>query len=128
MAGVLSSGTTELKNCACEPEIISLAKFLNSCGARIQGAGTSTIAIKGRASIDGSEYKTIPDRIEAGSFAILAAALGSSIKITDCNPDHLEVPIDVLKKIGVGIFITKNSNVKFCPKPLSALYVSSCFY
>ena len=109
MAGVLSSGTTELKNCACEPEIISLAKFLNSCGARIQGAGTSTIAIKGRASIDGSEYKTIPDRIEAGSFAILAAALGSSIKITDCNPDHLEVPIDVLKKIGVGIFITKNS-------------------
>src|SRR3989344_4956267 len=79
MAGVLSSGTTELKNCACEPEIISLAKFLNSCGARIQGAGTSTIAIKGRASIDGSEYKTIPDRIEAR------------------------------KKIGVGIFKKKNS-------------------
>lgn len=109
MAGVLAKGTTVLKNCACEPEIESLAIFLNNCGADIRGAGTHTITIRGVSSINGGTYQIIPDRIEAGSFAILAAVLGRKVKIKNCNPEHLDSLINLLKKSGTDIGTTKNS-------------------
>ena len=107
MAAVLAEGTTVLKNCAMEPEIVSVAEYLNMCGAEITGAGTPTITIKGRAgkllSSGGKVYITPPDRIEAGSFLLLGALLAEKMVIKDCNPLHLEVLIHMLKNSGVPI-------------------------
>ena len=105
MAAVLAKGKTVLKNVALEPEIEALADFLNQCGARIQGAGTTTIEIMGtpllRAS--GKVYKTPPDRIEAGSFLILGALAAKDLRITGCEPSHVEALIDVLELAGVNV-------------------------
>ncbi len=109
MAASLAEGETLLKNCACEPEIISLADFLNSCGAKIEGAGTPYVRIQGVKKLNGGTYQTIPDRIEAGSFAILAAATGSNIKITDCYPDHLDSLWSLFDKAGIKFKLNKNS-------------------
>ncbi len=109
MTAVLAKGTTILKNCACEPEIESLADFLNLCGTKIKGAGTHTIIVNGISSLKGGTCKVIPDRIEAGSFALLAAASGSSIKIKNCNPSHLDSLISLLKKSGVNLKTSSSS-------------------
>ena len=109
MASSLAKGKTILKNCACEPEIESLANFLNSCGAKIRGAGTPFITIEGVGKLKGGEYKTIPDRIEAGTFAILAAATKSNILIKNCEPEHLDSLWNTLKSAGVKLKISKNS-------------------
>lgn len=101
IAATLAKGKTVLKNSAMEPEIVSLAEFLNSCGAKIKGAGTSTIEIEGVEKLSKGSYQTIPDRIETGTFAILAAVTKSRIKIINCNPEHLDVFWAILKKIGV---------------------------
>ena len=102
MLGVMAQGRTVLKNAAQEPEIQSLAEFLNKCGAKIKGAGTSTIIIDGVKEIRSGIYETMPDRIEAGSFAILAAAANSNVKIKKMNPAHLEVLWQIFKEIGVN--------------------------
>ena len=110
MTACLVQGETTLKNCAMEPEIVSLAEYLNSCGAKITGAGTPTIKIKGIKRLRGGEYKIIPDRIEAGTFAILAAASNSGeVLIKNCNPTHLELLWTLFDKIGVNYILTKNS-------------------
>lgn len=101
MTAVLAEGTTTLKNCALEPEIKALADYLNVQGAQISGAGTSTIVIEGVKEIKAGEFTVIPDRIETGTFAIMAAAVKSEITITKCRPDHLEVILSIFKKIGV---------------------------
>lgn len=102
MTAVLASGTTILKNCAMEPEIGALADFLNGCGAKIKGAGTPTIMIEGVKELKGGTFNIIPDRIEAGTFAIMAAATRSKLKITNCNPGHLEILLSMFKKQGIG--------------------------
>lgn len=109
MVASLAKGKTVLKNCACEPEIESLVNFLNSCGAKIQGAGTSFITIEGVESLNSGEYKTMSDRIEAGTFAILAAATKSNILIKNCEPEHLDSLWNVLRNIGVNLKISKDS-------------------
>lgn len=111
LASVLAKGKTILKNCALEPEIKDIADFLNSCGAKIKGAGTSTIEITGTSLLKAGKkvYKTLPDRIEAGSFLILGALAGSDLEITDCNPEHIRALINVLKDSGVPITEKKNS-------------------
>lgn len=101
MLGVMAEGRTILRNAAQEPEIESLAEFLNKCGAKIRGAGTSNIIIDGVKEIKSGTYITIPDRIETGSFAILAAATKSHIKITKCNPAHLEAMWRFFYEMGV---------------------------
>lgn len=109
MAASLADGVTILKNCACEPEVVSLADFLNSCGANISGAGTPEIVIKGVKKIGGGNHITIPDRIEAGSFVILAAATQSNIKIENCNPNHLDSLLSLFEKAGINFKTNKNS-------------------
>lgn len=102
MTACLAQGVTILKNCAMEPEIPALAEFLNKAGASIEGAGTSTIKIKGVKKLAGGEYKIIPDRIEAGTFAILAAASNSGkFLIKNCQPAHLEALWAQFDKIGI---------------------------
>lgn len=101
MTACLISGTTILQNCAMEPEIEALADYLNSQGAKISGAGTPTIKIEGVSELKAGTFDIIPDRIETGSFALMAAATGSEIKITKCNPDHIAILLTIFDKIGV---------------------------
>ncbi len=111
MTAVLAQGRTILRNAACEPEISSLARFLNKCGAKIKGAGTPFIEIigtNGRLLKPVSSFKVIPDRIEAGSFLILGALLADPLLIKNCQPEHLSVLIAVLKETGAQIEIGKN--------------------
>ncbi len=103
------SGITTLKNCAMEPEIPHLAEFLNACGAKISGAGTSTITIEGVEKLSGAIYITPPDRIEAGTFAILGAATQSEITVTDIEPKDLEIVWELLRKANVQFTLGENS-------------------
>lgn len=110
MAAVLAEGMTVVKNAALEPEIEYLAQYLNACGAKIAGAGTPTITIKGGGLLrsKGKAYVTMPDRIEAGSFLVLAALAGKDVTVSKCNPEHLEAVTDALTRSGVHIEVGKN--------------------
>ena len=124
MAALLAHGTTILKNCAMEPEIVDLAHYLISCGAHIEGVGSPTIVITGRGhtpervadninaknllSTKGKSYRTVPDRIEAGSFLLLGALCAKDLKITHCEPAHLDVVIAMLRDSGVALEVGKD--------------------
>ncbi|MES2203360.1 MAG: UDP-N-acetylglucosamine 1-carboxyvinyltransferase, partial [Patescibacteria group bacterium] len=105
MAATLAEGITTLRNAAREPEIADLALYLNECGAQIVGAGTETITITGGALLktNGIPYITPPDRIEAGTFVLLGALAGKEIKITNCNPAHIEALTTLLVSSGVDL-------------------------
>lgn len=104
MAATQAVGTTVLKNCAMEPEIEHLAAFLNDAGAHITGAGTSTITIVGGERLRAARpYETMPDRIEAGSFMLLAALAAKDMMIASCNPAHCESLIESLLYVGVPL-------------------------
>jgi len=104
MAACLTQGKTLLQNTACEPEIPFLADFLNQCGAKIKGAGTPFIEIEGVSRINGGDIVMMPDRIEMGTFAVLAAACGdNTIKITNCQPEHAQSLWLKLKEAGVKL-------------------------
>ncbi|OHA83973.1 MAG: UDP-N-acetylglucosamine 1-carboxyvinyltransferase [Candidatus Yonathbacteria bacterium RIFOXYC1_FULL_52_10] len=111
IAAVLAQGTTVLKNAAMEPEIEDLAKFLISGGARIEGAGTPTIKIHGDGLLvaRGNAHATMPDRIDAGSFIILAALAGDDVEVTRINPAHLEALTSALQEAGIPLEIGKTS-------------------
>ncbi len=118
MTAVLAEGKTVLQNCAMEPEIPVLAEYLNRCGAKIEGAGTSVIKIEGVEKISAGEFSVIPDRIETGTFVIMGLLNNSEIKITNCIPEHLGAFITILEKagaileIGNDYIITKPSKIK----------------
>lgn len=125
MTAVLAEGETILRNAAREPEIPALASFLNKCGAKISGAGTDVIKISGTngklLKSNSEKITTIPDRIEAGSFLVIGALLGNPIKITHCDPEHLSVPIAILKSAGVKIEQGKNWIQVSKPKTLKSV-------
>ena len=102
MTASIIPGKTVLKNCAMEPEIEALAEYLNKQGAKIKGAGSPTITIEGNKKLGAGIFTVIPDRIETGSFAIMAAATNSEITITKCDPNHIMTLLVILKKIGVN--------------------------
>jgi UDP-N-acetylglucosamine 1-carboxyvinyltransferase len=103
MAAVTAQGTTTIENAAREPEIQDLAMFLNGCGARIAGAGTPTVVIDGVQDLSGTRHEIIPDRIEAGTFAIAAAATGGDVRLIDLKPEHLELPLQKLEEAGAEV-------------------------
>lgn len=105
LAAVLAEGRTIIENAAKEPEIIDLAVFLNKMGADVRGAGTSVITIDGVENLTGSVHEIIPDRIEAGTFMIIAAAMGEEVKIENIIPLHLEALTSKLIEMGVDIEI-----------------------
>lgn len=105
IAAVLAEGKTVLENCALEPEILILAEYLNNCGAKIKGAGTSVIEIEGVEGISAGEFEIIPDRIETGTFAIMGLATNSEILIKNCNPKHLGAVLPILEKAGAKLEI-----------------------
>lgn len=107
MAATLADGTSVLRNAAMEPEIVDLASYLNACGADIRGAGTSTIVIKGGGLLraNGVAYHTPPDRIETGTFVLLAALLGERVRVAGCKPKQVEALTDLLRASGVELGI-----------------------
>jgi len=107
LAAVKAPGVTEINSAACEPEVVDVAGFLQSLGADITGAGTSTITIRGGAELTGTVYRIIPDRIEAGTFAVAAAITGGKVAIRNCNPFHLAAVIDKLREIGVRVDVSR---------------------
>lgn len=129
MTATLIPGTTIIKNAACEPEIPSLAEYLNKCGAKIKGAGTHTLTIEGVSDIAGGTFDVIPDRIEAGSFAILGALTNSNITITHCDPSHLDNLWVHFKKMGVNFEVGKEHVViKSTNKKLQSVNLSTHEY
>jgi UDP-N-acetylglucosamine 1-carboxyvinyltransferase len=103
MAAVLAEGDTLMENCAREPEVTDLAALLTAMGAQIEGAGTSTIRVRGVTSLHGATYRINPDRIEAGTFLIAGAITGGDLVVADCNPEHLGAVIAKLREAGARV-------------------------
>jgi UDP-N-acetylglucosamine 1-carboxyvinyltransferase len=103
MASVYAEGRTTIENAAKEPEIIDIATLLNKMGARIRGAGTNVITIDGVKSLSGCFHEIIPDRIEAGTFIIIAAAMAKKMVINNIIPQHLDALLSKLKEMGVNM-------------------------
>jgi UDP-N-acetylglucosamine 1-carboxyvinyltransferase len=105
MAAVLADGDTVLENAAREPEIVDLAAFLNALGARVTGAGTSTIHIKGVQSLSGGQHEVLPDRIECGTYLVAAAMTGGHVRLNRVAPQNLEAVLAKLHEAGADISI-----------------------
>lgn len=103
MAAVLADGETVLENAAREPEVLDLANFLTGMGAKIGGAGSSTMVIQGVTSLAGTEYSVLPDRIETGTYLVAAAMTGGHIRAVGTAPDILEAVLIKLKEAGAAI-------------------------
>ena len=103
MAATLAEGETVIENAAQEPEIVDLANFLNALGADIKGAGGPSIIVKGVKELGGCQYSIMPDRIEAGTFAVLGAMTKGPIRVENCNPNHLLALTAKLREMGASI-------------------------
>jgi UDP-N-acetylglucosamine 1-carboxyvinyltransferase len=103
MAAVLAKGETVIENAAREPEVVDLAELLIAMGAKIEGAGTSTIRVQGVDQLHGAEHTIIADRIEAGTFLIAGSMGGGDVAVTDCQPEHLAALVSKLQQAGVDV-------------------------
>lgn len=103
MAAATADGTTVIENAAREPEIQDLTRFLNACGARITGVGSPTLNIEGVDQLGSCHHEVIADRIEAGTYAIGAAATKGDVRLLDVRPDHLELPLQKLEDAGAEV-------------------------
>jgi UDP-N-acetylglucosamine 1-carboxyvinyltransferase len=103
MAAVLADGITTIDNAAREPEVVDLAVYLNSMGAKVSGAGTDTITIEGIESLHAAEHSVLPDRIETGTFLVAAAVTGGDITCRNADPTELEVVLEKLREAGAEI-------------------------
>ncbi len=128
MTAVLAKGKTVLNNCAMEPEIKSLADYLNKNGAKIIGAGTPTIIIEGVDKISAGIFEVIPDRIETGTFVIMGLLSKSEIVVKNCIPDHLGALLPVLKKSGANLEIGQDFIKVKKTKTLKAVSISTHEY
>lgn len=128
MLAALLPGRSTLVNAAMEPEVGELADFLRAMGAKIKGDGTPIITIDGVKKLKGAKARIMPDRIEVGAFAALAAATRSNITVTRCDPKTVEVPLEILRRIGVP-FETGRDSIKFSPaKNLCAVNIATHEY
>ena len=109
LAAAKADGRTVIENAAREPEIIDVATLLNNMGARVRGAGTEVITIEGVESLHGTRHQVIPDRIEAGSYIAMAAAIGKGIKIKNVLYEHLESFICKLEAMGVRMIVEEDA-------------------
>ncbi|HKJ18941.1 MAG TPA: UDP-N-acetylglucosamine 1-carboxyvinyltransferase [Xanthomonadales bacterium] len=105
MAATLAEGTTILENAAQEPEVVDLAEFLSAMGAKIKGAGTTTITVEGVERLSGAPYSVLPDRIETGTYLVAAAMTGGHIRCTRARPEHLDVVLDKLMEAGAEVSV-----------------------
>jgi len=126
MAATLAEGVTVIESAACEPEVVDLACFLNAMGAKITGAGSPTLTITGVKQLHGAEHEVIPDRIEAATYAIAAAATNGEITLRGARADHLHAVFDKLRDTGVklerqGSAITVRRNGRLKPVDITTL-------
>jgi UDP-N-acetylglucosamine 1-carboxyvinyltransferase len=112
MAAVLADGETLMENCAREPEVSDLAALLKAMGAKIEGAGTSTIKVKGVSKLHGARHRINPDRIEAGTFLIAGAITAGDLVIANCNPVHLGAVIAKLQECGARVDVMGSDSVR----------------
>ncbi len=103
MAATLAEGVTIIESAACEPEVVDLANFLTAMGAKITGAGSPTITVTGVKALHGAEHEVIPDRIEAATFALAAAATDGEVTLRGARPDHMHAVLDKLHDAGVQV-------------------------
>ncbi len=103
MAATLAEGRTIIHNAACEPEVVDLANFLNTIGAKIQGAGTSTLVIDGVESLEGGSHYVMPDRIESGTYLVAAAMTRGKIRLESAHPETLIATLEKLGEAGAKI-------------------------
>jgi len=109
MAAALADGESLFENCAREPEVTDLAALLNAMGAKIEGAGSSEIRVKGVSKLHGARHRINPDRIEAGTFLIAGAITGGDLNVDGCNPEHLGALLGKLEQSGVKLEIGKEN-------------------
>jgi UDP-N-acetylglucosamine 1-carboxyvinyltransferase len=109
MAATLAEGETIMENCAREPEVADLAALLIKMGAKIEGAGTSTIRVQGVDKLGGARHRIIPDRIEAATFIIAGAITGGDLLVSGCDPAHQTSLLDKLEEVGVKVRIGEDS-------------------
>lgn len=128
MAATLAKGVTVIENVAEEPEIVDLANFLNAMGARITGAGTKVIRIEGVKSLHGTTHTVIPDRIEAGTYMVAAAASGGNVLITNVILNHLNPMIAKLKEAGMEVQEENGGLRVFCPDGIKAADIKTMPY
>jgi UDP-N-acetylglucosamine 1-carboxyvinyltransferase len=126
MAATLAEGVTIIESAACEPEVVDLANFLNAMGAKISGAGSPTMTVTGVDELHGAEHEVIPDRIEAATYAIAAAATNGEVTLQGARPDHLHAVLDKLHEAGVkverkGSAITVRRNGRLKPVDVTTL-------
>jgi len=119
MAATLADGETIMQNCAREPEVVDLAHLLTKMGARIEGAGSSTIRVKGVTKLRGTKHRIVPDRIEAGTYIVAGAITGGDLHVTQCDPSHLGALMQKLRETGVkitptgeGVRVESDGNLK----------------
>lgn len=103
MAAVLAKGETVLENCALEPEVVDLAALLTKMGARIEGAGSATIQVRGVDQLGGATHAIIADRIEAGTFVMAGLITGGDLVLTHCQPEHVSALLACLREAGANI-------------------------
>ncbi len=132
-AAALAHGETILENVAMEPEIVAEAELLNACGAHIEGAGSPTLRITGTGGVplkaNGAVFSIIPDRLEAGSFLILAALAAEDVTVTKCEPKHLQAVTSSLARAGVSLEIgTDTIRVRASEKPYQSVSVRTHEY
>lgn len=127
-AAVKAEGTTIIDNAAREPEIVNIAMFLNSMGAKITGAGTSTIRIKGVKNMHSSVHEVIPDRIEAGTYIMIGACACKSLVVENIIPEHLEALTQKLLEMGVDLKIEDESIYVSNKNKLKAVKIKTQVY
>jgi UDP-N-acetylglucosamine 1-carboxyvinyltransferase len=126
MAAVLAEGETLMENCAREPEVTDLAALLTAMGARIEGAGTSTIRVQGVNKLHGARHRINPDRIEAGTYLIAGAITRGDLIVANCNPEHLSAVINKLEEAGARVDILAADTVRVrADGPLNAADIST---
>ena len=128
LAAVKAKGKTIIDNAAQEPEIVNVATFLNNMGAKIKGAGTSTITITGVKYLHSCFHEVIPDRIEAGTYLVIGALLGKNLKIDNMIPNHLEALIAKLTEAGVDMEIGINHIIIKEVKEYKAVDIKTLVY
>jgi len=128
LAAVMAKGKTVIENAAKEPEIIDVATLLTNMGAKIKGAGTDVIRIEGVPSLNGTKHTIIPDRIEAGTYAIAAAAQGDEVLIDNVIPQHLESLLAKLREMGVTIEEQDDQLLVVARKPLTGVDIKTLVY
>ena len=126
-AAVLAEGTTVINNAAIEPEVTSLGTFLNKMGAKINGIGTNILTIEGVNSLTPANETNIPDRIEAATYLIAAAATKGTVRINKCNPSHIGAILKILKEAGCDIII-KNDTIELITNELKSVDIVTGVY